>query len=183
MLHGRLLLLDRSRIGRLRQARRSVAPCAMLRYLLLLANPAQLFPVNPGKAEQTSRSSIVLRTHYEHADGRGRCVSLRKTYFEPDAYVIDCSRLHQACRLPVLRCRRNCFDLAESENGASRATGIIRLNDRQMKSAFAPAPPTCPANAWPHAQLLASDDEGTVSTRVKRRPTSIRVAKTCADCR
>jgi hypothetical protein len=27
----------------------------MLRYLLLLANPAQLFPVNPGKGEQTSR--------------------------------------------------------------------------------------------------------------------------------
>jgi hypothetical protein len=34
----------------------------MLRYLLLLANPAQLFPVNPGKAEQTSRSVIVLGT-------------------------------------------------------------------------------------------------------------------------
>jgi hypothetical protein len=128
--------------------------------LLLLANPAQLFPVNPGKAEQTSSSVIVLRTHYKHDDGYGRCVSPRKIYFEPDPYVIDCSRLHQACRLPVLRCRRNCFDLAESENGASRATGIIRLNDRQMKSAFAPAPPTCPANAWPHTQLLASDDEG-----------------------
>jgi thiamine pyrophosphate-dependent acetolactate synthase large subunit-like protein len=27
----------------------------MLRYLLLLANPAQLIPVNPGKVEQTSR--------------------------------------------------------------------------------------------------------------------------------
>jgi hypothetical protein len=58
--------LNRSRFGRLRQARRSVAPYAILRYLLLLANLAQLFPVNPGKDEQTSRSTIVLGTHHEY---------------------------------------------------------------------------------------------------------------------
>jgi len=50
----------------------------MLRYLLLLANPAQLFPVNPGKAEQTSRSVIVLGTDHEHDDGRGRIRSFSR---------------------------------------------------------------------------------------------------------
>jgi hypothetical protein len=87
--------LNRSRFGRLRQARRSVAPYAMLRYLLLLANPAQLIPVNPGKDEHTSRSAIVLGTDHEHDDDRGRCVSLQKIYFEPDACVIHWSRLHR----------------------------------------------------------------------------------------
>jgi hypothetical protein len=65
----------------------------MLRYLLLLANPAQLFPVNPGKSEQTSPAVIVLGSDHEHDDGRGRCVSLQKIYFEPDACVIHWSRL------------------------------------------------------------------------------------------
>jgi hypothetical protein len=59
MLHERLLSTDRA-LGRLREARRSVAPCATLRYLLLLANRAKLFPVNSSKGEQTSRSVIVL---------------------------------------------------------------------------------------------------------------------------
>ena len=154
MLHGRLLLLDRSRLGRLRQARRSFALCAMLRYLLLLANPAQLFPVNPGKGEHTSRSAIVLAWPLRvPAEDLFRAGRLRHP-------LVTTAWRVRACRLPVLRCRRNCFDLTESENDASRAIGIIRLNDRQMKSAFAPAPPTCPANAWPHTQLLASDDEG-----------------------
>jgi hypothetical protein len=94
MLHEPLAL-DRSRFGRLTQARHSVAPYAMLQYLLLLANLAQLFPVNPGKDEHTSRSTIVLGTNHEHDDGRGRCVSLQKIYFEPDAYVIHWSRLHR----------------------------------------------------------------------------------------
>src|ERR1700740_2861809 len=69
MLHRRLLL-NRSRFGRLRQARRSVAPYAMLRYLLLLANPAQLITINPGKAEQKSRSAIVLGTSEEQPVAR-----------------------------------------------------------------------------------------------------------------
>jgi hypothetical protein len=145
---------------RLRQARRSVAPYAMLRYLLLLANPAQLFPVDPGKDEHTSRSAIVLGTGHKHDDGRGRCVSLQKIFPAGrlrHPLVTTASRV-QACRLPVLHCRRNCFDLAESENDASSATGIIRLNIWQMKSAFASVLPTCLGNAWPHTQLLAAYD-------------------------
>ena len=105
----------------------------------------------------------MLGTNHKHDEGRHRCVYLQKIYSEPDAYVIDWSRLHRVFEpagSPVLRCRRNCFDLAESENDASRATGIIRLNVGQMTSEFASGPPTCLANAWPHTQLLASDAVG-----------------------
>jgi len=37
----------------------------------------------------------VLGTGHEHDHDRGRCVSLQKIYFEPDACVIHWSRLHR----------------------------------------------------------------------------------------
>jgi hypothetical protein len=50
----------------------------MLGYLLLLANPAQLIPANPGNGAQTSRLVIVLGTDHEHDDGRGRIHSFSR---------------------------------------------------------------------------------------------------------